>query len=161
MEKKKVLTRGNIPTEELQKEVIREFKGYTLKYNKVYYLDYQVDENTGMIDKNQKTEYCTKNQMNRNLRAFKNAYLVARGAADPNEIKSFRKKYKLAASTLSIILGFSKNTISNIENDGVTSLATGRLIKMCINNLKLLKDYIYLCDELDQNKKDELNKLLV
>lgn len=74
-----ILRRDNTPTEELQKEVIKEFKGYSLKYTKVYYLDHYVDEFTGKIDRSKSAEYCTKNQMNRNLKALKNAYHVARG----------------------------------------------------------------------------------
>ena len=70
MESIKILRRDNNPTNELQKEIVREFKGYKLKYIKVFYLDYYVDEETGIIDKTKMAEYCTKNQMNRNLKAF-------------------------------------------------------------------------------------------
>jgi len=60
-----------------------------------------------------------------------------------------------------IILGFSKNTISNIENEGVTSLASGRLIKMCLNNKEVMFLYIKLCDAIDSSKKDELSEKLM
>lgn len=60
-----------------------------------------------------------------------------------------------------MILGFSKNTISNIENDDVTSLPSGRLIKMCLNNLEVLRSYIKDCDAIDNHKKDELDKSLL
>ena len=60
--------------------------------------------------------------MERNMKALKNAYLVAKGAASPKEIIDFRLKYHISDSTFSIILGFSKNTISNIENEGITPL---------------------------------------
>jgi DNA-binding XRE family transcriptional regulator len=95
------------------------------------------------------------------MKALKSAYLIAKGAAAPTEIIKFRTKYRIAASTLSIILGFSKNTISNIENEGVTSLTSGRLIKMCLNNIEILNHYIKVCDDIDNNKKLELsNKLM-
>jgi hypothetical protein len=58
-------------------------------------------------------------------------------------------------------LGFSKNTISNIENEGITSLSTGRLIKMCIENKKIIYDYVQLCDLIDNEKKEEISKRLM
>jgi DNA-binding XRE family transcriptional regulator len=161
MEIKKTLTRDNKPTDELQKTVKKVFKGLNLSYNEVYYLDFDVDENTGEIDRQNKVEFYTKNQVVRNLKALKSAYLIAKGAAAPNEIISFRQKYHIAASTLSLILGFSKNTISNIENDGVTSLTSGRLIKMCINNIDIISYYIQVCDSLDKHKKEELSRKLI
>ncbi len=99
--------------------------------------------------------------MERNMKALKNAYLVAKGAASPKEIIDFRLKYHISASTFSIILGFSKNTISNIENEGITSLSTGRLIKMCIENKKIIYDYVQLCDLIDNEKKEEISKRLM
>ena len=138
---KKILTRDNKPTDELQREVNKIFKGIKLSYKEVYYLDYDVDEDTGMIDKHNKVEYYTKSQISRNMKTLKSSYLISKGAAAPNEIIKFREKYHIAASTLSIILGFSKNTISNIENNGVTSLTSGRLIKMSINSNILIINY--------------------
>ena len=161
MEARKVLTRGNIPTNELQSLVEKIFNGNKLSYLEVYYLDYEVDENTGMINKKKRGRYYTKEQMNRNLKALKSAYLIAKGAASPNEIIEYRNKYHIAASTLSIVLGFSKNTISNIENEGVTSLPSGRLIKMCLNNKEIMFLYIKLCDVIDNSKKDELSEKLM
>lgn len=160
METKNVLDRENIPTNELEKEVTKEFKGFHLTYKEVFYLDYEVNEDTGMIHKTKKVKHYTKNQVSRNMKALKSAYLVAKGAADPNEIKQFRKKYDIAASTLSLILGFSKNTISNIENEGVASLPSGRLIKVCINNKDIIDTYIQVCDVIDDRKKEELSQKL-
>lgn len=161
MEAKKVLSRENKPTNELQKSVERIFKGLKLSYLEVYYLDYEVNEDTGIINKEKKVKYYNKNQINRNLKALKSAYLITKGAAAPNEIIKFRTKYHIAASTLSVILGFSKNTISNIENEGVTSLPSGRLIKMCLNNKDIMYNYIKLCDSIDNRKKEEFsNKLM-
>jgi DNA-binding transcriptional regulator YiaG len=161
METKKVLTRENIPTEELTTVVEKLYKGIRLKYTEVYYLDFSVNEETENVDKNLKEKYFTKTQMERNMKAIKNAYLVAKGAAAPKEIIDFRLKYHISASTLSIILGFSKNTISNIENEGITSLSTGRLIKMCIENKKIIYDYVQLCDLIDTEKKEEISKRLM
>ena len=161
METKKVLTRDNIPTEEFSAPVIKSYKGIRLQYNEVYYLDFAVDEDTGMINKDVKEKHYTKNQMERNLKALKNAYHIAKGAASPAEITCFRKKYKIPASTFSIILGFSKNTIANIETDGITSLSTGRLIKICIDDKNMILRYVQLCDALDKRKRDELSKRIM
>lgn len=60
-----------------------------------------------------------------------------------------------------LLLVFSKNTISNIEKDGITSLATGRLMKMCLNNVDIVYQYIQLCDAIDKDKKEELSKRLM
>lgn len=161
METKKILTRENKPTDELQRTVEKIFKGIKLSYKEVYYLDYDVDEDTGMVNRQNKVEFYTKNQVSRNIKILKSSYLISKGAAAPNEIISFRKKYHIAASTLSIILGFSKNTISNIENEGVTSLSSGRLIKMSINNKDIISHYIRVCDSIDKRKKEELsNKIM-
>ena len=160
MEAKKVLTRENIPTDELQRPVEKVYKGLKLAYMESYYLDDEVDEDTGIINKGKKAIHYTKEQINRNMKALKSAYLIAKGAASPDEIIEFRNKYHIAASTLSIILGFSKNTISNIENEGITSLPSGRLIKMCLNNKDTLDSYIKVCDAIDNQKKEEISKNL-
>lgn len=161
MEKQKVLTRKNKPTDELYETVEKSYKGLKLSYVETHYLDYEVDEETGMIDKSKRVKHYTKNQMNRNLKALKSAYLITKGAAAPDEIIKFREKYNIAASTLSIILGFSKNTISNIENEGVSSLPSGRLIKMCLNNMDIISYYIKICDSIDNNKKSEITQKLM
>jgi DNA-binding transcriptional regulator YiaG len=156
MNNQKVLTRDNEVTDELKETVEKIHKGFKLVYDKFYYLDYEVDEDTGMINREKKAKFCTKNQVGRNLKAFKSAYLVAKGAAEPKEIIDFRRKYDIPASVLSIILGFSKNTISNIENEGVTSLPSGRLIKVCLENKNIIHHYIKVCDSIDDDKKNEL-----
>jgi DNA-binding transcriptional regulator YiaG len=161
METKKVLTRDNSLTEELSATIIKTHKGIRLEYKEVYYLDFAVDEDTGMINKDVKEKHYTKNQMERNMKALKNAYHIAKGAASPDEIIFFREKYKIAASTFSIILGFSKNTITNIETEGITSLSTGRLIKICIEDKNVITRYVQLCDALDQRKRDELSQRIM
>ena len=54
MEAKTVLTRNNEPTKELQEVVERKFKGLKLSYLESYYLDFEVNEDTGMINKDKK-----------------------------------------------------------------------------------------------------------
>ena len=63
--------------------------------------------------------------------------------------------------TFSLILGFSKNTISNIESEGVTSLPSVRLIKMCMNNKDILYQCIKVCESIDNQKKEELSNNLM
>jgi hypothetical protein len=41
------------------------------------------------------------------------------------------------------------------------SLSTGRLIKMCIENKKIIYDYVQLCDLIDNEKKEEISKRLM
>ena len=161
METKKVLNRENKPTDEINSIAKKTFRGIKLKFPEVYYLDYEVNEETGMINKNIRVKHYTKKQIEQNLKALKNAYLIAKGAAAPSEIIEFRRKYKISASMFSIILGFSKNTISNIENEGITSLSSGRLIKMCLNNKDIVYRYLQLCDSIDYSKKEELSKRLL
>jgi len=161
METKKVLTRENIPTEELSAPVTKLYRGIKLEYTEVFYLDDVVDEDTGMINKDLKDKHYTRNQMERNIKALKNAYHIVKGSASPAEITNFRKKYKLSASIFSIILGFSKNTISNIETEGITSLSTGRLIKICLDDKNVITRYVQLCDSIDKGKRDEISKRLL
>jgi len=160
METKIVLTRENRPTNELQSLVEKDYKGIKLQFNEVYYLDYIVDEETGLINKHIKEKYFTKSQIKRNIRALKSSYYIARGSASPCEIIQFREKYNIPASIFSLILGFSKNTISYIENEGITSLPNGRLIKMCLDDVTVVDQYLHLCDLIDNVKKEEISKRL-
>ena len=114
-----------------------------------------------MVNESKQVKYYTRRQVESNMNALKSVYFTSKGSVSPIEILNFREKYNIAASTLSLILGFSKNTISNIEKDGVTSLATGRLIKVCLNNFNILEEYIQLCDSLDQTKKQALSESLL
>ncbi len=153
---KKIINRKNKPIKELKRRVTKKYNDIKLSYEEVYYLDEEVDENTGMVVQENFVPYYTKDQTSRNLKSLKNAYFIEKGAASPEEIINFRKKYQIAASVLSIILGFSKNTISNIENEGITSLPTGRLVKLCISDIKTLAHYINICAALGDDKKEEL-----
>lgn len=74
METEKILTRENIPTDELQNIVEKMYKGIKLQYNEVYYLDYVVDEGTGFINKNVKEKHYTKTQMDRNIKEMKQSF---------------------------------------------------------------------------------------
>ena len=156
MTNKKVLTRNNKSTDELQRTVVKEIKGVKFSYTEVYYRDFEVDEDTGMINKSATVEHFTKDQVERNMRALKESYMIAKGSISPTEISEFRAKYNIAASALSHILGFSKNTISNIENGGITSLPTGRFIKVCLSNTELLSQYVKSCSSIDIPKKKEI-----
>lgn len=78
METRKVSTRENIPTDELQEIVETVYKGVKLQYNEVYYLDYIVNEYTGLINKDVEEKNYTKNQMERNIKALKKAYHIAK-----------------------------------------------------------------------------------
>ncbi len=53
-----------------------------------------------------------------------------------------------------------ENTISNIEKEGVTSLASGRFIKLCLSGRAILSKYVEICSFLDVEKKEELLKRL-
>ena len=43
----------------------------------------------------------------------------------------------------------------------MTSLSTGRLIKVCLDNKEIVCKYIQLCDAIEQSKKEELSKRLM
>jgi DNA-binding transcriptional regulator YiaG len=124
-------------------------------------LDFEADDESGMIDKSKMIMHYTKNQMERNMKALKNAFRIAKRAAAPSEILNFRTKYQISASLFSRILGFSKNSISNIENEGITSLSSGRLIKMCLEHRTIVNEYVQLCDAIDSAKKEEISKRLL
>jgi DNA-binding transcriptional regulator YiaG len=140
---------------------VKKHKGIQLAFTAAYYLDFEADDESGMIDKSKMIMHYTKNQVERYLKALKNAYLFAKGAAAPSEIINFRTKYRISTSLFSRILGFSKNTISNIENEGITSLSSGRLIKMCLENRTIINEYVQLCDAIDSVKKEEISKQLL
>lgn len=76
MSENKILTRENGLTEELKETVERVHKGILCVYDKYYYLDYDVNEYTGKINRKKKAKFCTKNQVERNLKAVKEAYLT-------------------------------------------------------------------------------------
>jgi len=78
MESKKILTRENEPTDELQRTVEKEFNGVKLSYKEVYYLDYDVDEDTGMINRESKGVFYTGSQVDRNMSTLKRAYSIAK-----------------------------------------------------------------------------------
>lgn len=157
---KQIVTRDNKITEEKVEIVTVTFKGIDLEHFEYFYLDYEVDENTGTINRDKLVKHYTADQINRNLKNLKTAYNIEKGAASQDQIIEFRKSFNLSATSFSMILGYSKNTISNIENDGISSLATGRHIRSCIYDRNIFKSYIDLCDEIDQEKKDDLTKRL-
>jgi hypothetical protein len=56
---------------ELKEFVTKKYKEFNLFYEEFYYLDYEIDEKTGLINKNKKVKYYTKDQINRNLESIK------------------------------------------------------------------------------------------
>lgn len=76
---KTVLTRDNSPVEEQIETAHKLFKGIEIKYEEVYYLDHEVDENNGKINRGKKVKHYTKEQIQRNLKALKSSYLLAIG----------------------------------------------------------------------------------
>lgn len=58
---------------ELNMLVYKKFKKFNLIYNEYYYLDYDINELTGLININKKVKYYTKAQVNKNLISIKNA----------------------------------------------------------------------------------------
>lgn len=76
METKQILTRDNIPTDELVRSVEKISNGKKVIYNEVYYLDFEVDEETFIINRERKVRFYTKEQVNRNLKALKKAFAV-------------------------------------------------------------------------------------
>lgn len=160
MAKRKVLNRNDIALTELTREVAKIINGIKFTYKQFYYLDYAVDEETGRIDKTETVEHYTKDQAEKNIKSMKSAYMIAKGSVDPERIIEFRTHYNIPASSMSLILGFSKNTISNIENGGIASLPSGRFIQLCLNNKTIFIQYLESCSRLDIPKKDEIIKRL-
>jgi hypothetical protein len=68
------LTFDKEPIKEITKRVERFLKGVEFTYIESYYLDYDVDENTGMINKDNKVPYYTSNQVESNLISLRKAY---------------------------------------------------------------------------------------
>lgn len=139
----------------------KNFKGQPITYKEKYYLDYAVDEETGNLLETFEKNY-TESQMKYNMNSMKSAFNILKGGVSVDEIVDFREKYKISAYNLSLILGFSKNTITNIENDGgAPALPTSRFIKQCLNDLELLINYLKDCNEIeDRSKNKMLDRLL-
>ena len=87
IEMKKILTRGQEPTDELTVVVNEKHHGLDLEYTEVYYLDNEVDEESGMITENLVPHY-TRDQMDRNLKALKSAYDIAKLNQNKDERRS-------------------------------------------------------------------------
>lgn len=59
--------------EEVKRSIVKDFYGVKIHYDEVYYLDYEVNEDTGKINRSKKVKYYTKDQVNRNLIFLKKA----------------------------------------------------------------------------------------
>ncbi len=66
------------PKEELTRTVEKSYKGVTFSYIEIYYLDFYVDENTGIIDKDKLVAYYTGHQTESNMKNLREAYNKAK-----------------------------------------------------------------------------------
>jgi hypothetical protein len=78
METSKLLTRENHLTDELHGITYKMHKGLKLEYTEVFYLDYDVDKNTGLVNRNKTSKHCTKSQADRTVKVLKNTRHVAK-----------------------------------------------------------------------------------
>jgi len=78
MVSKEIFTRDNNPTDELQRTAERNINGVKFTFKEVYYLDYDVDENTGIINRESKGVFYTGSQVDRNMKALKRAYHISK-----------------------------------------------------------------------------------
>ncbi len=62
---------------ELSKINTVSYLGYSVEYTEYYYLDYEVDENTGKRNKSIQVPYHTNEQIDRNVKAMLEAYNIA------------------------------------------------------------------------------------
>ena len=60
--------------EELERVIKETFNGIDLEYTEVYHLNYEVDEESGKINKDSLVPYYTRSQMQRNLKVLKKDY---------------------------------------------------------------------------------------
>ena len=70
-----ILNRDGSPINELHEKVTKRFKGIDIIFEEACYLDYEVNEETGLINKEKKVPHYTKEQTTKNMKALKNAYL--------------------------------------------------------------------------------------
>ncbi len=66
-----VLNRDGSPAEVLTAEVTKYFNGVDVVFEETYYLDYEVNEETGLINKEKKVPHYTKEQTTKNMKALK------------------------------------------------------------------------------------------
>jgi hypothetical protein len=78
MKTNKILTRENESINEITGSVVKFYKGIKLEYPEVYYLDYEVDEDTGIINREKKVKYYTKSQIKRNNESIKECFLYCK-----------------------------------------------------------------------------------
>ncbi|WP_421920420.1 hypothetical protein [Marinifilum sp.] len=81
MKSNQILRRDNTLTEEVKAIKTTNFNGIEFSYEEVYYLDYDVDENTGMINKEKLAKFYKSSQVQQNTKAMKSAYEVAKRKA--------------------------------------------------------------------------------
>lgn len=66
----KIFLKNNKVVDELEEEVTITVDDVEVTFNEVYYLDYHVDEDTGMIDESRKAKYYSRGQVVRNQNAI-------------------------------------------------------------------------------------------
>lgn len=94
---------------------------------------------------------------------FEKAYRIYRkkhGMVQPEEIREFRKRYKLTQGELTKLLGLGGATISRYEHGRLQDRTHDTLIKMAMNP-KGLKDLVLSSvDVFQQQKKNEILRLI-
>jgi hypothetical protein len=64
---------------------VKKHKGIQLAFTAAYYLDFEADDESGMIDKSKMIMHYTKNQVQRNLKALKMSILSPKEL--PHQVK--------------------------------------------------------------------------
>jgi putative zinc finger/helix-turn-helix YgiT family protein len=99
-----------------------EFRNETFKIRAHSY----VCEDTG-------TEFTTDELDEIDIRQVHNLYREKHTIPFPEEMQNIRKKYKLSARKMSLILGFGENQYNKYENGAIPSLSNARLIQSAKN----------------------------
>jgi putative zinc finger/helix-turn-helix YgiT family protein len=76
-----------------------------------------------------RTEFTTDELDEIDIRQVHNLYRKKHAIPFPEEMQNIRKKYKLSARKMSLILGFGENQYNKYENGAIPSLSNARLIQ--------------------------------
>lgn len=101
MAKEVLKNRKNETVEELTEIVTMDYQGTTLTFEEVYYLDDDVNEDTGEIIKGKKVQFYKENQVSRNLKTLKKSYLES--IINLNNITS-EQGYKVVSKRIDLLL---------------------------------------------------------
>lgn len=94
-----------------------------------------------------------------NLRQVYNQYRAKHNLPFPEEIRSIREQYGLAATKMSEILGLGINSYGNYERGEVPSHSNARIIQMAARP-KQFRQLVELTDAIDEKTKDKINRKL-